>query len=520
MSAARKKNGALPQRRAVLYVRISDDPEGLEKGVDRQEQDCRAFAKAHNMAVVEVFRENDTSAFKQRTIVLPSGEKVRRVVRPRFRAMLQTLAKGGGDAMVAYDLDRAVRDPRDLEDLIDAKVLYGFDVHSTTGNLRLDTDSDVAMARVLVAMANKSSADTARRVARAARQGAIEGRWYGGSPPYGYRGEGPTLLVIPEQARLVREGAQRILAGESLHMICCIWNERGERTGNGKLWRERSLKLALRNPATKGIRAYRPLLPDGRRSPTPEIVTKGNWKAILSKKQWQQVNQVLDAREAMMTTNPEGGSAKRVHPFTGLIRCARCGNAMRKMGVNYICISYVRGVCARSINAVEINDVIEQAVLAVFGTITTANRPARDDGNREKATELQGQLSADRIALKRLDDDHYDGTIDRATWLRHRSRLVDRITARQHDYQRALPAQRLVTIDAATVADEWASRTPAWKHEATKLVLDAALIHAHPAGMASIVRQPGAEPEADYRARLRDYRRELLARRVELVWHA
>jgi site-specific DNA recombinase len=188
MPATKKKNSQ-SQRRAVLYVRISDYPEGLEKGVDRQEADCRAFAEAHGMVVVEVFRENDTSAFKQRTITLPSGEKVRRVVRPRFRAMLQLLAKGGGDAMVAYDLDRAVRDPRDLEDLIDAKVLYGFDVHSTTGNLRLDTDSDVAMARVLVAMANKSSADTARRVARAARQGLSRVAGMAGPPPTGIGGK-------------------------------------------------------------------------------------------------------------------------------------------------------------------------------------------------------------------------------------------------------------------------------------------------------------------------------------------
>jgi site-specific DNA recombinase len=78
--------------RAVLYVRISDDPERTEKGVDRQEADCRAYVEAHGYEVVEVFRENDTSAFKQRTIVLPSGEKVRRVIRPRVRAMLQLLA--------------------------------------------------------------------------------------------------------------------------------------------------------------------------------------------------------------------------------------------------------------------------------------------------------------------------------------------------------------------------------------------------------------------------------------------
>ena len=68
--------------RAVVYVRISDDPEGTERGVDRQEADCRAYATGHGMSVAEVFRENDTSAFKQRTITLPSGERVRRVVRP------------------------------------------------------------------------------------------------------------------------------------------------------------------------------------------------------------------------------------------------------------------------------------------------------------------------------------------------------------------------------------------------------------------------------------------------------
>lgn len=79
--------------------------------------------------------------------------------------------------MVAYDLDRAVRDPRDLEDLIDAKVLYGFRVASTTASLRLDSDGDIAMARVLVAMANKSSPDTARgsRVRRGSRRSRVAG---------------------------------------------------------------------------------------------------------------------------------------------------------------------------------------------------------------------------------------------------------------------------------------------------------------------------------------------------------
>lgn len=89
--------------RAAVYVRISDDPEGTERGVDRQEADCRAYAAAHGWEVVAVFRENDTSAFKQRTITLPSGERVRRVIRPEFRTMLRHLADGQAQVMHGYD---------------------------------------------------------------------------------------------------------------------------------------------------------------------------------------------------------------------------------------------------------------------------------------------------------------------------------------------------------------------------------------------------------------------------------
>jgi site-specific DNA recombinase len=55
------------------------------------------------------------SAFKRRRIPLPDGRIELRTVRPGFRRALAMLA----DGLIALDLDRAMRDPRDLEDLID-----------------------------------------------------------------------------------------------------------------------------------------------------------------------------------------------------------------------------------------------------------------------------------------------------------------------------------------------------------------------------------------------------------------
>ena len=90
-------------------MRISDDPKGTERGVDRQEADYRAHAATRGLEVVAVVRENDTSAFKQRTITLPSGERVWRVVRLEFRAMLNHFAYGQVQVMVASKLPG--RDP-------------------------------------------------------------------------------------------------------------------------------------------------------------------------------------------------------------------------------------------------------------------------------------------------------------------------------------------------------------------------------------------------------------------------
>lgn len=70
--------------------------------------------------------------------------------------------------MIAYDLDRGIRDPRDLEDLIDAKVLYGVQIRSVNGSLMLENDVDFAVD-------NKSSAVTARRVTLVALQAATLG---------------------------------------------------------------------------------------------------------------------------------------------------------------------------------------------------------------------------------------------------------------------------------------------------------------------------------------------------------
>jgi site-specific DNA recombinase len=502
--------------RVVLYVRISSDPGGLEKGVDRQEKDCRALAAAMGWQVARVFRENDTSAYKQKTIILPTGERVRRVIRPQFREMLALLGRGGADAMIAYDLDRAVRDPRDLEDLIDTKVLAGFQVKSTTGSLRLENDADIAMARVLVAMANKSSADTARRVKRASRQQAEDGRWHGGMAPFGYRMENSTLIPVPEHAGMIRQAADRVLAGDSLYRVVRDWNEAGIPSAKGAEWATTAIRQMLTNPAITGIRTYRPVLEDGSLSKETVLTTDGIWEPILESEVFEKVGQVIDARGAAYRV--EGRGRTRLYPFSGMVRCGRCGIVMRKQSGFYVCCRPERGSCSRRISFEQTNTVIFAALLEAYSAPKILDRLTGATALSEEAKYVQKQLATDRAALTRLDDDHYDGVVDRATWLRQRARIQDRIVRNQATVEQSATLLPVAVSDLSTVATEWDEHTPAWQNQAARLLLDRVVIHAHPKAMGSTTNRRKGESIEEHGARHAELRGEIMARRVELVW--
>jgi hypothetical protein len=367
-------------------------------------------------------------------------------------------------------------------------------------------------------MANKSSADTARRVTRAARQQAIEGAWHGGRAPFGYRCEAGTLVVEPGNAELVREAAQRVLAGESLYRVLTDWNARGVPTGWGGEWSDKTLKTVLRNPSIKGVRSYRPLSPDGTRAKTSQMYTKAAWPAILDEDTWQQVNDALDARKQARSFY-EGGS-KRLFPFSGLIRCSNCGTAMVHRGGVYQCHRSGPGKCFRAIRAAEVAALVEEAVLAVFARITL-DPSRRADGTKDATARagLAAVLDADRARLARLDDDHYDGLIDRASWVRQRARIAERVEKARRDYQAAMP-QTAPMIDVTTVAAEWEGRTPLWQFQAASLVLEAVLIHAHPADMMTAVPKRRDETTEAFHVRRDQHRAKVLAQRVEFVWRA
>ena len=349
------------QTSADLYLRMSD-LRGEDTFAER-EAALRAKAAGLGWSVARVVTENDVngggrarpaSAFKRRRIVTPDGRVKLRVFRPGFRSVLDDLVTGRAGAMLAEDLDRACRDPRDLEDLIDACAERGASARSLSGSLTLTdggTDSEISMARTMVMVANKESRDKARRVGDQRQRTAESGAYGGGRRPYGYRPDpgapkyARTLVVVPAEAAVLREAAAAVLAragdpraGDSLKGLAASLRERGALTVTGAAWTAQTLRDVLLKPAVAGLAVHT-------RSATednPEGLHPASWheRAILTRGEWDTLRGVLT--DPARRTNTGNGNAPK-WLGSGIYRCGKCGEASfhvtggKAKGPGYVC---------------------------------------------------------------------------------------------------------------------------------------------------------------------------------------
>lgn len=300
-----------------VYVRISDDTEGDAKGVGRQRDDCCGLAAVRRWSVARVYEDNDFSAYR------------RGVVRPEFERMLEDLHLGVIKGVVVYNLDRFVRQPKDLERAIDIFEQRSDFVFATLeGDINLSTIDGRTMARVLVAFANKSSADTGRRVKRKQLELASEGKPHGGRQPYGWQEDG--LTADPEARKEILGAHSAILGGAKISDIQTDWLKRdiaptsraGKRFRGAERLDHKTVRRILTNPALAGIKVYRGevvLGEDG--TPVPAA-----WDALCSQDHLSEVIETLEARRPR--SEKPGTNALR-YLLSGIARCGACDSPMR-----------------------------------------------------------------------------------------------------------------------------------------------------------------------------------------------
>jgi site-specific DNA recombinase len=529
----------LPQPyRTVLLLRISDARDDDTDGVDRQLARLLAYARSNGWRIgpdaTHVITENDTSAYKRRMMCvqcmnpgractcppLPGGAKRRavlRTVRPEFHRALEMLRTGQADGLLALDLDRACRDPRDLEDLLDAAMDNGvprIPVHSTTGSLSLMTSSGVDMARTMIMVANKSSRDTARRVTEKREAKAKMGQNLGGMRPYGWgvpridretgqpikdeatgRVKLDTDKLVEAEGAEIKNWADQVLAGVSLRTITADLRGRSAPTVKGKPggWETPTVRDILLRPRNAGLVVYKvreaAQAYKDRGEPVPYDCgvipgATGTWEPILDEDTWRAVAVLLT--DPSRRTTP-GGTPRWLGSL--VYRCGVCAaagvaetvsvnGAINGRGPSYFCRGPV-GHLRRSVAGVDgyVTDVIVARLAQPDAAGLLASPKQGPD--RAKLSREANRLRQNKAAVVSLVA---DGTISPADAREQIKALSDRLSA--IDGQLAVTAARspldALPLGTDRVQEAW-ERLPLGSQRAiVRLLADVTLHNGRP----------------------------------------
>jgi len=337
----RRKRAKERKKRTAPKYRTGLDIDTRARQVER----CRADIESRGGTVVcDDYSEPHTSAYKRVKMKDAEGNTIYRVIRPVYQQVLKDLMRGVAkngesfDAIMCADPDRWTRDPRDLEDAIDAVMHCKRPVVELTHTFDLSTRYGQQGARNLVNMKNAQSADSAQRVRDMHETLQLEGIPTGGTRPFGWNEDKRTLH--PTESKLFRKAINEILKGRSRASICAEWNKQGILTPLGNKWRPTNFVKMLRNPRVAGYRMVTvprdPADPD-----SPKIVViklgpngkpvKGQWTAMTTPAKWRALLEIIgEAPQAAQATNTRGtGLNARKYLGTGTLRCSKCEHPLR-----------------------------------------------------------------------------------------------------------------------------------------------------------------------------------------------
>ncbi len=174
--------------KGFLYLRVSGKSQVEGDGFARQEAAIRAYAKAHDIKLVKVFKEEGVSGTKELAH------------RPAFLAMMEALHSNGVKLVLVESLSRLARDLMIQESILHDLKRHGFQLVSVAEPDLCSDDPSRKLMRQIMGAFHEYEKQMIVVKLRGARQrtkiknGSCEGR-----KPYGfYPGETETLKRIKE----------------------------------------------------------------------------------------------------------------------------------------------------------------------------------------------------------------------------------------------------------------------------------------------------------------------------------
>lgn len=370
------------KKRVAAYARVSTDNDEQKTSIEAQiDEYAKQIKNNSEWEFVEIYADEGIS-----------GTSTKK--RKEFNRMINDAKKGKFDLILTKSISRFARNTVDCLNYIRDLRSINVEIYFEKENIySFDSKVDF-MLTIMSSIAQEEARNISENIKWNVRKRFREGvpiinhnRLLG----YTKDKKGGNLVVLSEEAEIVRLIFELYIGGLGPSGICRELTKRGHKTGAGKTkWQNSTITTILKNEKYAGdLLQQKTLTVDylthkkvRNNDVAPKYLTKDNHEAIIDRKTFELAQQIRhDRAKTKIGENKDLNKYTHRYPFSSFVVCKHCGRTLKRRYWNYgtpaqkvmmQCGSYLEGKGNCSAKALH-HEILEGTTLQVINEMFLKN---------------------------------------------------------------------------------------------------------------------------------------------------
>ena len=273
-------------------------------------------------------------------------------VRAGLLSMIADCEDGKIEFIITKSISRFARNTTDCLEMVRKLTDLGIFIFFEKENINTGSMESELMLSILSSLAESESVSISENSKWSVQKRFQNGTFIIAYPPYGYDNDKGTMVIVPEQAEVVKEIFAACLAGKGTHAIAKELNARGLKIKKNGKWGAGAVKAILTNEKYTGDVIFQKTYSDssfnrhinyGERD---RFFCENHHEPIISHEDFDKVRMVLDQRAMEKGNGTDTYRYQNRYCFSGRIKCGECGDTFKRRQHYKPSGNYVAWTCA------------------------------------------------------------------------------------------------------------------------------------------------------------------------------
>ena len=310
--------------RVAAYARVSTDNTEQLASLESQKKYYDSYIKSHKeWEFAGLFFDEGISGTKT--------DKREGLLR-----MLEECRRGNIDFIIVKSISRLARNTVDCLEIVRELYDLGIYLYFEKENINTSKMQSELLLTILSGIAEGESKSISKNEKWSVQKRYEQGKFIIGYPPYGYKNVKGEMIVVPEEAEIVRWIFKEYLAGSGSYTIAGMLNEKEVKPKRGEKWTPSAVNGLLKNEKFTGDVLYQKSYTDEQfnrhrnKGEKEQYYVQNHHEAIISHEDFEKVQELMMHQRGSKGIEVDTGKYQNRYPFSGKIICGTCGTTWKR----------------------------------------------------------------------------------------------------------------------------------------------------------------------------------------------